>query len=87
MYSFGVATQYNKADTVNEFCRMSIAVGCMCDAVIYIFMSPPVKKLLIKKLSGTFCGKYWGKLRSGNRVGVAGRNREPSIAPTVSTIS
>ena len=64
MYSFGVATHYNKVDTVNEFCRMSIAVGCVCDAIIYIFMSTSVKRLFMKKI------RVCERMKSNNRVAV-----------------
>ena len=67
MYSFGVATGYNKPGMVNELLRLSIAFGCLCDALIYIFMNTHVKRLLYKKLPSTCLSRR----RDDNRVGIA----------------
>lgn len=65
MYTFGVAVNYSKMSLVNEICRMSIVIGCLSDAIIYIFISPSVKHLLLKKLR-------WKKQRPRqNRIGLA----------------
>ena len=50
MYSFGQVTEYGGDKIENEVCRLMIGIGCLSDAIIYIFMSPSVKKLLMKKL-------------------------------------
>lgn len=55
LYSFGQAEDYGVGDAIeNEACRLMIGVGCLSDAIIYIFMSPSVKRLLMKKLP-PFC--------------------------------
>lgn len=50
LYSFGVANYQMGTNVVDEICEVSIVLGCCSDGLIYIFLSPSVKRLLMKKL-------------------------------------
>lgn len=63
MYSFGIANGYNKTTLANDICRISIVIGCLIDAIIYIFLNPIVLNLLLKKLRN---------YRRLNRIGIGG---------------
>ena len=41
------------SDETKEVILMFIVVGWVCDAVIYVFMNPSVKRLLMRKVGGT----------------------------------